>query len=60
MQSSATLREEKLSHMEWKKEEEIWEGFARFFTYKEDCNKITFRTRKVICRSGERKKLLLK
>jgi hypothetical protein len=31
-QSSATLKEEKLSHIEWKMEAEIWAGFARFFT----------------------------
>jgi hypothetical protein len=32
-QSSATLKEEKLSHIEWKMEAEIWAGFARFFTW---------------------------
>ena len=43
-QSSATLNDEKLSHMEWKMEAEIWAGLARFFTYS---NKVpvTFYTR---------------
>jgi hypothetical protein len=39
-QSSATLKEEKLSHIEWKMEAEIWAGFARFFTCKKFKGKV--------------------
>ena len=33
MHSSARVNDEKLSHIEWKMEAEIWAGLALFFTW---------------------------